>query len=295
MRLAAAALGVLLAASPAVAEPLVCTGNEPSWRLDIDGSRGQWWWADGGAEGAVAEGLAGRLDLHRPPLTGWRGPVTVPTAGELVAVVSAEACQDSMADQRLPLTATLSMPDGRLLAGCCRIGGGPAQVTVAALMDRPAEDWSRHFAELLPVIESCFPLVSGAARVTKAWPTNRGMAGTRIESGDGRRWDCVAPLAGGGIESLRPLEPDEPGMPGEGLPVFVPGAGGQPQGCPRFEQVVEPDGTVRGWLSVGRCAVTAPVAVTPTAKPRPAAFARRGWAGDPKTRLPPLPEPRPRS
>jgi hypothetical protein len=294
MRLAAGALAALLAAPlPALAEPLVCTGNEPFWRLDIDGSRGQWWWVDGTAQGAVAEGVPGRLDLGGESLTGWRGPVTVPIAGELVAIVESGACQDTMADQRFPMTARLSMPDGRLLAGCCRTAGGPAQVPIGALMDRPAEDWSRHLAELLPVIEACYPLVSGAARVTKAWPMNRGMAGTRIESADGRRWDCIAPLAGNGIDSLRSLESAEPALPGEGLPVFVPGSVAvEPQGCSRFEQVVEPDGQVRGWLSVGRCATVAPIA-PPTAETRPASPSRRGWALDPRTRLPPLPEQRP--
>ena len=295
MRPLAAGLAVWLAlAAPALAEPLVCTGNEPFWRLDIDGSRGQWWWIDAGSEGAVAEGTPGRLDLGQRVVTGWRGPVTRPVAGELVAIVDTESCQDSMADQRFPLTARLSMPDGRLLLGCCRGAAGPARVAIGALVDRPPEDWSRYLADLLPVIEACYPLVSGAARVTKAWPMNRGMAGARIESADGRRWDCVAPLAGGGIDSLQQLPPDEPALPGEGLPVFVPGAGSQPEGCPRFEQVVEPDGTVRGWLSAGRCVTIAPV-TKPAAASRPASLSRRGWAADPKKRLPPQPEQRPPS
>jgi hypothetical protein len=197
-----------------------------------------------------------------------------------------------MADQRFPMTARLSMPDGRLLLGCCRTAGGPAQVAIGDLMDRPTEDWSRHLAELLPVIEACFPLVSGATRVTKAWPMNRGMAGARIESADSRRWDCIAPLAGGGIDSLRSVEPEEPAMPGEGFPVFVPASITEPTGCPRFEQVIEPDGRMRGWLSFGQCTTIAPVARA-AAQPRPAVTTRRGWAVEPNNRIPPLPEPRP--
>lgn len=288
MRLAAAAIGAWLAASaPAWAEPLICTGNEPFWRLDIDGTRGQWWWLNGGAEGAVAEGVAGRLEFARPPLAGWRGPVTAPVAGELVAMVSTESCQDSMADQQFPMTARLSMPDGRLVTGCCRMASGPAQVPIGSLIDRPGEDWSRYLADMLPVIQACFPLVSGAARITKAWPMNRGMAGVRIESRDGRRWDCVAPLVGGSIDSLRPVEPEEPALPGEGLPVFVPGAGSQPEGCARFEQVVEPEGAVRGWLSVGRCATVAPI-TPPAAKPRAADASQRR-----QPEAPPTPQARP--
>ena len=295
MRPLAAGLAAWLAlAAPVLAEPLVCTGNEPFWRLDIDGSRGQWWWIDAGSEGAVAEGTPGRLDLGQRVVTGWRGPVTRPVAGELVAIVDTESCQDSMADQRFPLTARLSMPDGRLLLGCCRGAAGPARVAIGALVDRPPEDWSRYLADLLPVIGACYPLVSGASRVTKAWPMNRGMAGARIESADGRRWDCVAPLAGGGIDSLQQLAPDEPALPDEGLPVFVPGAGSQPEGCPRFEQVVEPDGGIVGWLSVGRCTTVTPV-TKPAAASRPASLSRRGWAADPKKRLPPQPEQRPPS
>jgi hypothetical protein len=91
--------------------------------------------------------------------------VATPTPGELVAIVSAEACRDTMADRRFPMTARLSLPDGRLLLGCCRPAAAAAQVPIITLSDRPAEDWSRHLAELLPAVGTCFPLVAGATRV----------------------------------------------------------------------------------------------------------------------------------
>ena len=69
MRPAATALAAWLAAlSPALAEPLVCTGNEPFWRLDIDGSQQtpDWITLDTESLRVTMVGLPGPADFSLP-------------------------------------------------------------------------------------------------------------------------------------------------------------------------------------------------------------------------------------
>lgn len=107
---------------PAAAGPLpgafVCTGNEPSWSLRIDGDRAEYTRL-GGPEKQALAGQARTLDFLRPRLKVWRGAASG-VAKDLVAFVSEERCADTMADQTFPFSARISMPDGEVLAGCCR-------------------------------------------------------------------------------------------------------------------------------------------------------------------------------
>ena len=120
------ALGLLLAASPAAADDpvLVCFGNEPSWGLSLE-----------------RPGEA-RLDLpDASPVTFRGGASALPAgeriwrgraesgAGDLVAFLRDAPCSDTMSDVRHPVTARVSLPDGRALAGCCRIPGDAMAAT----------------------------------------------------------------------------------------------------------------------------------------------------------------------
>ncbi len=130
-------LPILLSLLPALAAasepPLTCFGNEPSWGLHFAGPE------------------AARLLLpDRPSLElkgretrlepggdrAWRGRRAAGGGRDVVAFLSPSACSDGMSDTKHPVTARVSLPDGRLLAGCCRISGaGAAGVPLAPTLD----------------------------------------------------------------------------------------------------------------------------------------------------------------
>lgn len=122
-------LGVLFflwsAAFPSLAAeaPLICFGNEPSWSLTF-------------AEPGVARlalpdepavdyrGSATRLDALKE--RAWRGKAGQGAGGELVAFLRESSCSDGMSETKHPQSARVSLPDGRFLAGCCRVPSAPA-------------------------------------------------------------------------------------------------------------------------------------------------------------------------
>ena len=127
------ALAVLLLASAfhalpaAAAEPrLVCFGNEPSWSLRFDGGgRATLAFPDG--KPVEYRGRETRLDFLKE--RAWRGTPAGEGKGVVVAFLRESACSDTMSDTVHPLSARVSLPDGRLLAGCCRIPASPLEGT----------------------------------------------------------------------------------------------------------------------------------------------------------------------
>lgn len=99
----------------------ICTGNEPSWRLEIDGEGAEYSRLGAAPEKQALAGRQRTLDFLRPRLTVWRGAASG-VAKDLVAFVSEERCADTMADKTFPYSARISLPDGEVLAGCCRAG-----------------------------------------------------------------------------------------------------------------------------------------------------------------------------
>ena len=116
-----AVFALLASALPAsAADPhLMCFGNEPSWGLEFAGARS--------ARLVLPDqhpmyyrGSETRLDHLKE--SAWRGRVVGGRGGNhLVAFLREAACSDSMSDVRHPVTARVSLPDGRFLAGCCRV------------------------------------------------------------------------------------------------------------------------------------------------------------------------------
>ena len=110
---------LLLAFPAAAAEPrTICFGNEPSWGLHFT--------EPGGARlelpdspPVAYQGSETRLDFIRE--RAWRGKPTTGGGGDLVAFLSDSVCSDGMSDKKHPVTARVSLADGRFLAGCCRI------------------------------------------------------------------------------------------------------------------------------------------------------------------------------
>lgn len=126
-RIAVFLVPVLLAGAPAIAgaPQLTCFGNEPSWSVVLEG-------AGDGARLALPDepsiayrGRASELSaLHE---RAWRGRADAGSGGDLVVFLRDGACSDTMSDTTHPVIARVSLADGRLLAGCCRIGGSAAE------------------------------------------------------------------------------------------------------------------------------------------------------------------------
>ncbi len=113
------------AASLAQEQPLICFGNEPSWRLDLPGA-GKASFSTPDASAVDYAGAAITL-THRGE-TVWRGRPVDAEGGELVAFLREGPCSDQMSDTSHPYSVNVSLPDGRHLAGCCRLSEAPAAV-----------------------------------------------------------------------------------------------------------------------------------------------------------------------
>jgi len=123
------ALVALIGIGPAVAQdrPLVCFGNEPFWGVALD-EPGVARLTFPDAPAVSYRGSETRL-AHLGEWI-WRGKPVAGNGGELVAFLRESACSDGMSDAKHPVAARVSLPDGRFLAGCCRLAGtrgeGPA-------------------------------------------------------------------------------------------------------------------------------------------------------------------------
>ncbi len=119
------ALVVLFApmtASPAQEPPLICFGNEPFWRLDLtEAGKASFSTPDSSA----VHYLGAASTLVRGGESVWRGRASVADGGELVAFLRKGACSDGMSDTVHPYSVNVSLPDGRHLAGCCRVPEAP--------------------------------------------------------------------------------------------------------------------------------------------------------------------------
>ena len=101
------------------AEPqLICFGNEPSWSLQFnEEGRARLMLPD--QKPAEYRGRETRLEPLKEQA--WRGKPASGKGGVAVAFFRESACSDGMSDTYHPVTARVSLPDGRLLAGCCRV------------------------------------------------------------------------------------------------------------------------------------------------------------------------------
>ncbi len=101
------------------AEPqLICFGNEPSWSLQFsEGGRARLMLPD--QKPAEYRGRETRLEPLKEQA--WRGKPASGKGSVVVAFLRESACSDGMSDTKHPVTARVSLPDDRLLAGCCRV------------------------------------------------------------------------------------------------------------------------------------------------------------------------------
>jgi heat shock protein HslJ len=129
----AAAVWFLFASAAVTAageQPLICFGNEPSWSVQLT-TPGVARVMIPGEEPAVFRGGVVRDEVLRESL--WRGS---PMAGrDLVVFLREGACSDTMSDTKHPVTARVSLPDGRFLAGCCRIPAPSAHAAATQALE----------------------------------------------------------------------------------------------------------------------------------------------------------------
>jgi heat shock protein HslJ len=125
----------VLSLHAAAAEPrTMCFGNEPSWGLEFtDPGRARLLLPD--SSSVEFRGSETRLDVLHERV--WRGRPATGGGGELVAFLSDSACSDGMSDRKHPMTARVSLADGRFLAGCCRIVPAAAAPESAAPIEGP--------------------------------------------------------------------------------------------------------------------------------------------------------------
>lgn len=128
---------LMLAAIPSLATevPLICFGNEPPWRLDLIGpTRARLTPPERAPIGL--KGRVTRIDVLKEWT--WRGKRISGSGGDVVAFLRETPCSDGMSDTTHPVVARVSLPDGGLLVGCCRVapshGALPPAATRAALL-----------------------------------------------------------------------------------------------------------------------------------------------------------------
>ena len=118
-------LAVPAAGAVAAGQELICFGNEPSWRLDLSGA-GEARFSQPDGQSARFRGSEARIEHRKESV--WRG--RGPGGRELVAFLRDGACSDTMSGTVHPVSINVSLPDGRHLAGCCRVPAAPASTAM---------------------------------------------------------------------------------------------------------------------------------------------------------------------
>jgi uncharacterized membrane protein len=131
------AIGLVLASVLPVAAadpPLICFGNEPSWGVALESpDTARLTLPD--APPAEYRGTANRIDVLRERV--WRGTPANGAGADLVVFLREAACSDGMSDVKHPVVARVALPDGRFLAGCCRLASAtPAAPTTPDAVPR---------------------------------------------------------------------------------------------------------------------------------------------------------------
>lgn len=117
-----ALLASALATGAETTPSLICFGNEPSWHLDFSGGNSARLMLPD-QKPVDFQGSESRLYYFGE--RAWRGKAAADKGDSLVAFLREVACSDGMSDTRHPLLARVSLPDGRFLAGCCRVPAAP--------------------------------------------------------------------------------------------------------------------------------------------------------------------------
>jgi uncharacterized membrane protein len=257
---------VLLAAAGSAAStepPLICYGNEPSWSLDFE--------EEGGARLALLgeEAVEYRGSVTRiEPLKerAWRGRTASGAGGELVALLRESACSDGMSDLKRPFTARVSLPDGRFLAGCCRVStfrtvtpsatgkevASPASTSPPSSAKALPGDWAASFSEYLPALRACTYEAMRTEAVVFAERRANGVVHLVLRLPGKTYADCESPGEGSARISARPR--NAPLAPPETAALITLLPGEPPRGkCDRSEPAFDDKGNPFGWITRKGC------------------------------------------
>lgn len=135
-------------AQPVVTQRLECRADEAGWEFAATRSMAQFTTATPRKREVV---YRGSLQVVAPASVVWRGDSTHLPRETAVLVAREEACKGGTHK------AMLSIRQGEASPGCCVVRAGfDARVApVANLAAKPAGDWSRALADLLPAIAAC--------------------------------------------------------------------------------------------------------------------------------------------
>ena len=145
---AAAGIAVLAGAAASAQEAkglpsnYVCSGNEPSWKLEIAGNSATW--SAPGTAGAEERRYKGELASQpraTTPFVVFRGRLDAGLR-EVVAMISQEACADTMSTEGptkglFGFSARVSLPQGEVRTGCCQPSGPDAGYVPPAAAPAP--------------------------------------------------------------------------------------------------------------------------------------------------------------
>lgn len=250
--------------------PLVCYGSEPTWRLDLTGAEARL-----AASGEEEKAYAGRYTSLDPlKVHAWRGRPAPGTEGEIVSIVTEESCNDGMSDQRRPYAARISLPDGRLFAGCCRLatvwsttGANPKgqSPSVASPASAPApaaaapgaapagaSDWASQLQAFLPALRICTfeALRTEAVLFAEQRPDHSVHMVLRLP---GKVYaDCDVNPAGAARLSRR--SKDKEPLPQEQVAMLTLFPGAPPrEPCYKSVHAVDSEGNPFGWISRKGC------------------------------------------
>jgi heat shock protein HslJ len=209
------ALWILISTSVVVAKagadtaPLVCFGNEPSWAVELpEPTRAR---VSGPHERPVDyRGSAQRIEPLGEQV--WRGKPAAGKGGDLVVFLREGACSDGMSDTVHPVNARVSLPDGRFLAGCCRLASshGEAEGSSPATTRLEGPEWrleglSGADAQALAAARLPLSIRFDAGRVEGFSGCNR-LAGNYTLEGDHIRFGTLAGTMMACVEPAATLE-----------------------------------------------------------------------------------------
>jgi uncharacterized membrane protein len=266
-RSASALLVLAVSSSPAATQdrPLVCYGNEPAWSLDLQGGVARL--KEVGQEEVEFRGGATAIDALK--VQAWRGASASGPSGEIVAFLSETACDDGVSDLKRPVTARVSLPDGRLLAGCCRVStlttvaGAPVGATMAPpenpappAAPPPAQaatdtDWAVALADWVSAIRAC--TTEDLRMEAVHFAEKKGDTLHLVLRRSGKRYvDCKVPSRGPAL--LNPRKKNAQLSPAEQVVVVTILPGEPPRGvCYRSEPALDDRGHPFGWTTRKGC------------------------------------------
>jgi len=132
---------------------------------------------------------------------------------------------------------------------------GPAEARLPPFEER--EDWTRHFFQIYPALESCLKVSSAQpGRALQAKPLRGELVDILVEDGAGRHWQCIIRETGGTPVRFDPLASSRVERAVQNSPTFITRAEGEPpeEGCTIVEPVsIASAAEPVGWLVHEEC------------------------------------------